>query len=141
MAEGRGGGGASLRKPEVYVARRLRRSMSLPEAMLWQRLKGQSLGVKVRRQHPIGPYVSDFYVPTQRLVIEVDGEGHNLGDRPARDAAREEFMTRNGYDVMHIPAFEIMKDLNAVLEAIAARVTSPLHHPADGPPPHAGEDI
>ena len=139
---GRGGGGAlSLRKPEVYLARRLRRQMSPPEAMLWQRLRGSQIGVKVRRQHPMGPYVADFYVRECRLVIEVDGEAHDRGERPLRDTSRDNFLAKAGYRVLRIAATEILNDVDTVVEGIAALVTSPLHHPADGPPPHAGEEL
>ncbi|HEX8527090.1 endonuclease domain-containing protein [Allosphingosinicella sp.] len=62
--------------------------MSLPEVLLWQQLRGEPAGLKFRRQHPTGPYDIDFYCSDARLAIEVDGEGHNRGDRPARDMAR-----------------------------------------------------
>src|SRR6185503_5799253 len=68
-----GGGGASLRKPEVYAARKLRRRMSPPEVLLWSQVRRRKLGFKVLRQHPIGSYSADFYIPTARLVIEIDG--------------------------------------------------------------------
>ena len=86
----RGGGGVSctLRRPEIYEARRARREMSLPEVLLWQRLKGSPQGIAFRKQHPIGQYRADFYCALARLVIEVDGIAHDLGDRPERDVER-----------------------------------------------------
>jgi very-short-patch-repair endonuclease len=55
-------------------ARELRRQMSLPEIVLWQALRKARLGgLRFRRQHPIGPYIVDFYCPAARLAIEVDG--------------------------------------------------------------------
>ena len=106
-----GGGGASLRKPAVYTARKLRREMSAPEALLWSHLRGSKLGFKVRRQHPIGPYVADFFVRDANLVIEIDGGVHDYGDRPLRDEARDRFLTGNGYRVLHIAASEVMRNL------------------------------
>ena len=135
-----GGGGASLRKPEVYAARKLRRTMTLPEAMLWQRLRGSRLGMKVRRQHPIGPYIVDFYVREWRLIVEVDGEAHNMGERPRRDSVRDAFLALNGNRMLRIAAVDVMRDINGVLEGILAQAENPLHHPADGPPPRPGED-
>ena len=135
-----GGGGASLRKPEVYAARKMRRQMSLPEAMLWNELRGRKLGFKVRRQHPIGPYIVDFYAREGALVIEVDGEAHSRGDRPRRDAVRDAFLERNGYRLRRIAAVDVLKDIGSVVEAVVAHSRSPLHHPADGPPPRAGEE-
>jgi very-short-patch-repair endonuclease len=113
--------------------------MTLPESLLWQRLRGSGLDVKVRRQHPIGPYVVDFYVREWRLVVEVDGEAHNLGDRPERDVIRDKYLALNGNRVLRIAASEVMKDIDGVLQGILAQTSSPLHHPSDGPPPRAGE--
>jgi len=130
-----------MQRPEVYQARKLRKSMSLPEAMLWQRLRGSQLGMKFRRQHPIGPYVADFYCGEARLVVEIDGEAHNCGDRPEKDAARDAYLLDKGFEVLRIAAVEVLRDANAVAEGIAARMGNPLHQPAAGPPPRAGEDL
>ena len=137
-----GGGSPPSRRPETYTARKLRREMSLPEVLLWQRLRGSQLGVKFRRQHPIGSYITDFYCSSLRLVIEVDGDAHNMGDRPARDVSRDTFLKENGYKVLRIAASDILKDMDAVVASIAAITESPLHHQplAGGPPPRAGEE-
>ena len=136
-----GGGGSSLRKPEVYAARKLRRSLSLPEAILWNQLRSKKLGFGVRKQHPIGPYIADFYVPQARLVMEVDGESHNRGDTPIRDERRNEYLRHKGYRLLRIPAVDVLKNLDGVIRGIAAEAARPLHHPSDGPPPRAGEDL
>ncbi len=130
-----------MQRPEVYAARKLRKSMSLPEVVLWQRLRASRLGMKFRRQHPIGPYVADFYCRDARLIIEVDGEAHNRGNRPTADVARDAYLRNKGLEVVRIAAVDVLKDADAVAEAIAARVANTLHHPTDGPPPRAGEDL
>ncbi|MBM3928803.1 MAG: DUF559 domain-containing protein [Sphingomonadales bacterium] len=127
-------------RPEVAVARRLRCDMSLPEVQLWQQLRGSRRGVRFRRQHPIGPYVVDFYCAKASLVIEVDGMAHDVADRPARDALRDAFLTDNGYRLVHIAAARILTDAQATADAIVSLAARPLHRPADGPPPRAGED-
>ena len=139
---GRGGGGSSLRKSSVYAARKLRRAMSPPEVLLWSQLRGGRLGFKVRRQHPIGPYVVDFFIGSAGLIVEVDGSAHDYGDRPGRDAVREDYLADRGYRVLRVLAREVLAEPESVLRQIAAQVTSPLHHQAalDGPPPRAGED-
>jgi very-short-patch-repair endonuclease len=114
--------------------------MSPPEVLLWSRLRRRQQGFKVLRQHPIGPYSADFYVPGARLVIEVDGSAHDYGDRPARDTARDLYMKERGYRVLRITARDVMKNLEGALSYIAGRVMNPLHHPSDGPPPRPGED-
>ena len=135
-----GGGGVSLRKPEVYAARKLRRQMSPPEALLWSQVRAGKLGFKVRRQHPIGPYVADFFVREGSLIIEVDGSSHDFGERPNGDEIRDRYLREQGYRVIRVPASEVMRNLAGVLLFIAENATSPLHHPSDGPPPHAGEE-
>ncbi len=130
-------------RPEVAIARRLRREPSLPEALLWQRLRGAQAGLKFRRQHPVGPYVVDFYCPAVKTVIEIDGEGHNRADRPMRDAVRDASIAENGFRVVHVSAQRVLKDPDAAADAIVAYVARPLHHSpevANGPPPRAGED-
>src|SRR3569623_676319 len=133
------GGGAAPRalRPESVLARQQRKEMSLPEVLLWQRLRGRRAGVKFRSQHPIGPYVVDFYCREPRLVLEVDGEIHTRGDRPAHDEIRDAFLRENGHQVMHVPAADILKDAAGVAASIASLAAHPLHHDAArrGPPP------
>ncbi len=138
-----GGGVPGALRPEVALARKLRKEMSLPETLLWQRLRGKKAGLKFRRQHPAGPYVIDFFCPEASLAIEIDGEGHNRGDRPQRDETRDAFLTENGFNVLHVAAARILKDPDAAAEAIAAYAARPLHHlpeEANGPPPRTGEE-
>ncbi len=135
-----GGGVPRMLRPEVSLARRLRREMSLPEVLLWEHLRGKKTGVKFRHQHPIGPYVCDFYCAAARLAIEVDGEFHGRGDRPQRDADRDRFFEQNGYRVLRVAAGEVLRDMEAVVTMIVSFAARPLHQPAAGPPPRAGEE-
>ncbi|MEJ5094625.1 MULTISPECIES: endonuclease domain-containing protein [Sphingomonas] len=135
-----GGGAPRTLRPEVAQARSLRRQMTLPEVLLWQQLRGSQLGVRFRRQHPVGPYIVDFFCASASLAVEVDGTAHDYGDRPARDAERDRFLSDNGIDVLRLCASDVLRDIGSVLAAIAARVARPLHQPAAGPPPRAGEE-
>jgi len=112
--------------------------MSLPEVLLWQRLKGSAAGIKFRRQHPIGPYVADFFCRDALLVVEVDGRIHEGSIE--QDQARQRFLRENGYRVLRIAAAEVLKDPDAAAASIASVASRPLHQPAAGPPPRAGED-
>lgn len=137
-AKRRGGGGASrsLRRPEVYEARKARRGMSLPEVLLWQRLKGSPQGISFRKQHPIGPYRADFYCAAAKLIIEVDGIAHDMGDRPKRDAARTEMLEGQGFSVVRILASEVLHDPDTVADGLVALASSPPPPSLrDGPPP------
>lgn len=127
----------------VNKARALRQDMSLPEVLLWQELRRRPAGLKFRRQHPIGPYVVDFACMAARLAIEVDGEAHDRDDRPRRDEIRVDWLAQQGVFVLRIMAADILKDLDTVVRMIVNRCASaqPLHQPAAGPPPRAGEDL
>jgi very-short-patch-repair endonuclease len=138
----RGGGGAQRAiRPEVSLARRQRREMSLPEVLLWQRLRRDALGGRVRRQHPIGCYVVDFYIATLGLVIELDGQVHSAPTAIAHDRRKDQFLAENGYRVVRINAAEILQDADGVAASIALLAGRPLHQPAAGPPPRSGEDL
>jgi very-short-patch-repair endonuclease len=77
-------------KRTIAFARELRRRMTPPELRLWVALRGRAAdGLRFRRQHPLGPYILDFYCDVAKLAVEVDGEGHWLGDQPSRDDRRD----------------------------------------------------
>ncbi|MET0240327.1 MAG: endonuclease domain-containing protein [Sphingobium sp.] len=126
------------------MARRLRRQMSLPEVLLWTRLRRPVAGPKFRRQHPVGPYIADFYCASARLIVEIDGEAHNRADRPERDARRDQWLSAAGYRILRMSACEVLADVDSAADAIMS-IALPLHHRAvpGGPPPHAmhGEDF
>ena len=124
------------RNETVLRARRLRRSMTLPEGLLWQALRKRPDGFKFRRQHPLGPYIADFYCAMARLVIEVDGAVHGYDVRAAGDARRDEWMRGQGLRVVRVGAVDVMRDLDAVVRLIVAKARLPLHLPTDGSPPH-----
>ena len=99
-------------------ARRLRRTMSLPEGLLWNRLKGKPMGVKFRSQHPFGDYVVDFYCAAKRIAFEIDGIVHNMGDRPQRDIRRDAILNSFGIEVIRIAAADVLKDVDAAAEGM-----------------------
>ena len=110
-----------LRKSDhAYAkARRLRRELSLPEALLWRELRRQAAGIKLRRQHPVGPFVIDFYCAAAKLGFEVDGAAHDMGDRPESDAEREAFLAEQGIRLVRIPARDVLKSPVDVAGGIA----------------------
>ncbi|PVE59653.1 hypothetical protein DC429_04460 [Arthrobacter sp. TPD3018] len=132
-----------LDKPGKTVrhARALRRSMTVPEVALWTALRSRPGGLKFRRQHPAGPFVLDFYCAAAMLAVEVDGEAHDRGDRPARDQWRDAMLAAHGIETLRIPARAVLADLEAVIRLVVAtaQVRMPLHHrpAAGGPPPQA----
>lgn len=132
------GGGVKMSATDKAYrsARRLRRDLSLPEKLLWVRLRRSK--IRFRRQHPLGPYVLDFYCAAWKLAIEVDGAAHDFGSRPHRDEVRTQWLKSQGIDVLRVLATEVLNDPDAVAENLLRLCSEPHHHPAvpDGPPPH-----
>jgi len=127
----------------VERARKNRREMTLLEIVLWQWMRTRPDGLRFRHQHPIGTYSLDFYCPSAKLAIEVDGEAHNRGDQPQRDLERDAWVAGKQIRTLRIAAADVLKDLDAVTRLIVFECGAfPLHQPSAGPPPHAahGED-
>lgn len=104
-------------------ARHLRRGMTPQERLLWQHLRARRLlGLKFRRQAPLGPYVADFYCAERRLVVEADGPGHADS---ARDRRRDPWMRADGLTVLRLWNTEITGNLSGTLTLIAARAGRP----------------
>lgn len=123
-------------------ARELRREMSLPEVVLWQALRqGRLAGLRFRRQHPIGPYILDFYCASARLAIEVDGFAHDAAAQYHHDRAREAWLARQGVRVLRIPARDVLRDdrLEGVLAGIEqAAAGTPSGSRCEPPPARGG---
>ncbi|HVV92945.1 MAG TPA: endonuclease domain-containing protein [Hyphomicrobiales bacterium] len=103
-------------------ARALRSKMTLPEVVLWQMLRRGGLAkLHFRRQHPVGPYVLDFYCAAVRLAVEVDGEFHGTDEGTSRDRHRDEFLAAQGIRVFRVTARDVLDDeqLEGVVLAIA----------------------
>ena len=92
--------------------------MSPPEAYLWQALRRRPDGLKFRRQHPFERCTADFYCAAAKLVIEVDGDGHDMGGHPQFDRRRDEWLRQQGLQVLRFNAADVMKDLESVVSAI-----------------------
>ncbi|MCR4283620.1 MAG: DUF559 domain-containing protein [Bauldia sp.] len=104
-----------MRAPPVTFkrARSLRRTMTLPEVVLWQAVRGGRLNnLRFRRQHPIGPYILDFFCPSARLVVEIDGSSHDHPERARHDATRDAWLAGQDIRVLRVQAVDVLKDRN-----------------------------
>ncbi len=101
------------------VAKQQRAHMSDAERKLWHAVRARRLGgLKFRRQHPIGPYVADFYCAEARLVVEVDGNHHGEPAQVEHDALRDEWMTTQGLNVVRFTVYEVLQNFDAVKDQI-----------------------
>ena len=100
-------------------ARYLRKNATDCERILWRHLRNRNFaGYKFRRQHPIDPYVLDFYCPALKLAIELDGSGHGYAFRKTSDQIREDFLAGKGIAVVRFWNYQIRQELDSVLQAI-----------------------
>jgi very-short-patch-repair endonuclease len=108
---------ASIRT--ILFAKGMREDQTLPERMLWYRLRQlRAQGVHFRRQHPIGPFIVDFYCAKARLAVEVDGMVHRMADNPQRDERRDAWLNARGVWVYRIEAAEVLRDPDGVANSI-----------------------
>jgi very-short-patch-repair endonuclease len=107
-------------KLQTHRARRLRRDMTDCERILWFALRDRRLmGLKFRRQVPVGPFIADFYCAETRLILEADGAHHN----PAADAARDAYLSARGYRTLRLTNHDILTNLPGTLARIAEEAT------------------
>jgi very-short-patch-repair endonuclease len=100
------------------AARRLRQDQTAPEYKLWSHLRDrQLLGFKFRRQHPIGPFIADFFCLEAKLVIELDGSQH--ADESEQDESRTAYLRSRGYTVLRIWNNELIPEIDTALQRIA----------------------
>ena len=86
----------------------LRRTETPVERMLWKHLRGKQLdGYRFRQQHGFGPYVWDFYCPSIRLCIELDGNVHDDEQVRIKDEDRTLFLNTNGINVLRFRNEEV----------------------------------
>ena len=96
-------------------ARELRNEATFPERRLWKYLSGEKAGLKFRRQHPIGPFVVDFYARQAALAVEVDGNfAHSTDEQNQYDRVRNDYMTELGLNVLRISAKEVNDNIDGV---------------------------
>ena len=118
-------------KLTIGRARELRRKLTLPEVILWNAIRARKLnGARFRRQHPIGPYILDFYCDQAKLAVEIDGAVHDHPDQIGHDQRRTAWLEAQGVAVFRIPAREVLGNLESVLITLRHRTrVGPLHRP------------
>jgi very-short-patch-repair endonuclease len=101
----------------LHRAWELRREPTPAEIKLWAHLRIlRQDGIHFRRQHAIGPYITDFCAPRKRLVIELDGSHHlNEGEH---DEDRAAYLALQGYKVIRFWNDQVMNDMQSVAKAI-----------------------
>ncbi len=109
-----------LFNPKTLVGFRqhLRHNMTSPERRLWFNLNKQQLGVKFRRQHGIGNFIVDFYCPSMKLIIEIDGHSHFTAEAQHADQLRDCYLESLNLTVLRFTNLQITSEIDAVLASI-----------------------
>ena len=125
-----------------HTARQLRKNWTDSESALWSRLRNdQLLGIQFSRQKPIGEHMGDFFAPRAKVVVEVDGAHHLAGEHALTDRRRDGSLVSLGLKVLRFNSREVLKESEAVVEAIYRTVAEQLKAEIPpGPPLIKGGD-
>ena len=100
-------------------ARELRKNMTEAESFLWQRIKSKQLkGRQFYRQKNIGNYIVDFYCPSAKVIVELDGGQHYTQEGIRRDQVRDKSLESLGFTILRFSDREVFKNIEGVLERI-----------------------
>ena len=106
----------------------LRQNMTATEKILWQKLRGKKLGTKFLRQHPVYAFtedswqyrfiIADFYCHASKLIIELDGEVHDILEVEELDAYKEKLLIEQWYTIIRFKNSGVTDNLDWVLNII-----------------------
>ncbi|RYE14777.1 MAG: DUF559 domain-containing protein, partial [Sphingobacteriaceae bacterium] len=97
-------------------SRENRQNQTEAESLLWQHLRNNQTGYKIRRQHAVGSYIADFICLKKALIIEVDGDYHQ--EITEQDELRTQVLNELGFEVIRFTNDEVTADINKVVKAI-----------------------
>jgi crossover junction endodeoxyribonuclease RuvC/BirA family biotin operon repressor/biotin-[acetyl-CoA-carboxylase] ligase len=106
----------------ITNAKLLRKESTKAEQMLWQKLRNKSMGIRFRRQHPFDMFIIDFYAPSVKLAIELDGSPHTIGANKEYDETRTDYLECRYIHVLRFWNSEIEKDIEGVLSKIREKI-------------------
>jgi len=125
--------GQNVTREKVHLAKEMRQNMTRAEKILWQNLRVNQLeGWHFRRQQIINGFIVDFYCHALGLIIEVDGEFHELQEKEDQD--RELTLKTQGFHVIRFQNEEILNQLPKVLEQIKTACKQLSNQPPYSPP-------
>lgn len=101
------------------LSRELRKNMTEAEKYLWSKIRGKQLkGRQFYRQKPIGNYIVDFYCPSAKLIIELDGGQHFTAKGKEKDKIRDDYLKNLGFNVKRYSDIDVLKNIDGVVDDI-----------------------
>ena len=108
-------------KKLISAIKELRQNMTPEDKHLWYDFLNK-LPVRAHRQKNLGRYIVDFYIPSAKLVIEIDGRQHLLPEHREEDARRDQDLALLGMTVVRYSNEDIHQRFRAVEEDILKRL-------------------
>jgi len=103
--------------------RELRKNQTEAEDIFWRIVRNRKyIGLKFRRQHQIGRFITDFFCASKSLIVEIDGKIHLSSTQRERDISRDYYLQSLGYKILRFSNREIFKEIDIVLEKIRTAV-------------------
>ena len=99
-------------------AEELRKNMTSAESIIWKHIHINPWKLKFRRQHPISNFIADFYCHPIKLIIEIDGDIHDVEEVKQYDSAREQSLKEFGLTILRFRNEEVFNNADAILEKI-----------------------
>ncbi len=97
----------------------LRQRLTRTEKKLWKIFRNRGYNnLKFRRQHPIPPFIANFYCEELLLVVELDGESHESERQRKYDKRRDEFMQEKGIIVIRISDINFIEKPSILFDQI-----------------------
>jgi very-short-patch-repair endonuclease len=101
------------------LSRQLRENMTDAEKRLWAKVRMKQVKEhQFYRQKPIGDYIVDFFCPRAKLVIEIDGSHHFVGETIEYDRIRDDYLSSLGLRVLRFTNTEVLTNIEGVVESI-----------------------
>ena len=101
----------------IERAKYLRKNMTLAEQKLWKNYL-KNFKYRVLKQRPIDHFIVDFYCPSLKLVIEIDGDSHYTEDATIYDQARTEKLASYGLQIIRLTNQEVLHNFEPVCSVI-----------------------
>ena len=115
---------SKARTPDaIQFAREQRKQANQFSKIAWEQLRNRRCyGYKFRREFPIPPYTADFCCVELKLIVEIDGEDHFTPQGQLRDQKRDSLLRQKGFEVVRIPGFQLLNELQQALNLIGSAI-------------------
>ncbi len=112
------------------LARELRKKMTDAEQAIWSRVRRKQINGRIfYRQKAIGSYIVDFYCPSAKLVVELDGGQHYTSEGKAKDRVRDKALADLGLSVLRFSDTDVLKNMDGVLSVLYEKTRNPPNPP------------